>query len=262
VQPGHYEFDIGTAGASTLVMQTVLLPLALADAPSRVVVEGGTHVPHAPTAQYLMHVYGDVLKECGLDVAFDSPAAGFFPRGGGRVEAEIGASTLQPVDLVERGRLRGLTVYVVTSGLPSHVAERGASTAEKALSGFRKPRIVALDLPSRGQGASVVVVAECENVRAGFSSIGERGKPMERVVEDACREFADWYRTGAACDEHLADQLVLPMALTRSTSRWSTSTVSEHLRTVLWVVEKFLPVSTSIEERVDGSGLVTVEPSY
>jgi RNA 3'-terminal phosphate cyclase (ATP) len=215
-------------------------------------------VPHAPTAQYVEHVYLEVLRPHGLNATITSPAAGFYPRGGGRVEAIVEPSTLSPVDLTDRGRLRGLTVYVVTSGLPPHVAERGGAEAVKQLGGFKKPTIVPLDLPSNGQGASVVVVAECENVRAGFSAIGERGKPMERVADDACSQFIAWYRSGGACDEHLADQLVLPMALARGTSRWTTSMVTEHLRTVLWVTRQFLPVEANVEEREDGTGLVTI----
>jgi RNA 3'-terminal phosphate cyclase (ATP) len=258
VKPGDYRFDIGTAGAAPLVIQTVLIPLALAGGESRVTVKGGTHVPHAPAAQYLQHVYAALLAEHGLSADIDSPAAGFFPRGGGEITAKILPSWFTPVDLTERGRLRGIDVYVVTSQLPEHVAERGASAAAKELRGFRKPAVHTLDLPSRGQGAAVVIVAECDTARVGFSAIGERGKPMERVAEEACRDFAAWYRTEAACDEHLADQLVLPMALTPGESRWTTSQVTEHLRTVLWLTAQFLPIEFDLEEHSDGSGVVTI----
>lgn len=205
VQPGHYTFDIGTAGASTLVLQTVLLPLALTLDKSRVIVAGGTHVPHAPAAEYLRHVYIEVLRAHGLVASVETTAAGFYPRGGGRIEATVEPSNTRAFDLVERGRLRGLTVYLVTSGLPDHVAERGEAAAAKGLAGFKKPDVVKVDLPSNGPGAAVVITAGCEQARAAFSSIGERGKPMERVVDEACRQFAEWYRSGAACDEHLAD---------------------------------------------------------
>lgn len=285
VQPGRYAFDIGTAGATSLVMQTVMIPLALAGTAngpadstalagtangradstalsggaSQVTIGGGTHVSHAPTAHYLEHVYAEVMRAQGLGSTLSIPAAGFFPRGGGKIETSIEPSTLAPVDLVERGRLRQLTAYIVTSELPEKVAERGAATASKALGGFKKPAVVPVDLPSRGPGASVVVIAECDNVRAGFSSIGERGKPMETVTLEACDQFAEWYRSGAACDEHLADQLVLPAALAMGESRWSTSAVTEHLRTVLWLTRHFLPgVETHLEERADGTGFVRI----
>lgn len=258
--PGDYHFDIGTAGAATLVVQTVLLPLALAGADSRVTVRGGTHVPHAPTAEYLVHVYAALLGRQGLTALVESPRAGFFPKGGGTVQAGIASSAfLQTFDLAERGGLRSLTAHVVTAGLPAGVAERGAAAVGIGLSEWGGALQIAMrDAPSLGPGASVVVVAECENAVAGFSAIGERGKPMERVADEACAEFRAWWASGAACDEHGADQLVLPAALTPGTSRWTTSRVTEHLRTVLGVARQFLPAEASLEERPDGSGLVTL----
>lgn len=258
--PGDYHFDIGTAGAATLVVQTVLLPLALAGDSSRVTVRGGTHVPHAPTAEYLTHVYAPLLGRQGLTALTVSPRAGFFPKGGGVVEAEIAtAAFLFPLDLAERGDLRSLTAYIITSQLPASVADRGATAVRHNLPAWGDAlKVEVRDAPSLGPGASVVIVAECENAVAGFSAIGERGKPMERVAEEACDEFKSWWESGAACDEHGADQWVLPAALSSETSRWTTSRVTEHLRTVLGVVRQFLPVEAALEEHSDGSGTVTL----
>ena len=260
VQPGTYHFDIRTAGASTLVAQTVLLPLSLAAEPSRVTIIGGTHVPHAPAADYFEAVYLPLLRRAGLDIEFHYPAAGFFPRGGGRLEIGIGAAPfLAPVDLTERGRLERLHAYVVTSGLPDHVGERGEAAVEKYLKGVgRKAEIERRALPSPGQGAAVVLVAECESGRAAFSALGERGKPMEDVATAPCKEFMEWWKTGNATDEHLADQLVLPMCFAAGESRWNTSTVTDHLRTVIWVARQFLPIEAELVERQDGSGMVTL----
>ena len=105
----------------------------------------------------------------------------------------------------------------------------------------------------------MLLVAGCEGGLAGFSALGERGKRMEAVAEEACRAYREWWETGAACEEHLADQLVLPMALTAGESRWTTSRVTEHLRTVLWVIPQFLPVEASLTENPDGTGLVTLQ---
>lgn len=257
--PGNYHFDIGTAGAATLVTQTVLLPLALAGAESHVTVRGGTHVPHSPTVEYLEHVYAEVLGRHGLTATLESPRAGFFPKGGGLVQTEIAPASLQAIDLTERGDLHVLTVYIVTAQLPPSVGERGGVAARHRLRGIGvEPVIVMRDAPSTGPGAAVVIIAECENSVAGFSAIGDRGKPMERVAEEACAEFQAWWQSGAACDEHGADQWVLPMALVPETSRWTTSRLTEHLRTVVWAVSQFLPVETALEERPDGSGAVSL----
>ena len=259
--PGAYHFAIGTAGAAPLVLQTVLLPLALAAAPSQATITGGTHVSHAPTADYVQRVYLPALAKHGLVASVMSPRAGFFPKGGGMVQAEIeGGSVFQPVTLTERGGLLRLTALVVTSGLPPTVAERGIAAVRQTLG--RLPVELAVetrDASSVGPGAAVLLVADCEGGLAGFSAIGERGQRMETVAEEACFAFREWWETGAACEEHLADQLVLPMALTFGKSCWTTSRVTEHLRTVLWVVPQFLPVEVRLGDNPDGSGLVTIQ---
>ena len=260
VQPGKYRFDIGTAGATGLVAQTVLIPLAHAGAISQVHIIGGTHVPHAPVAEYVEQVYVPTLQQAGLGGEFSYEDAGFFPRGGGKVQLVLSGNPPDvPVDLVERGKLTELRATVVTSNLPEHVSERGVSSVAKAMKAIgRKIEIERRDLPSPGQGAAVVLVAECENGRGAFTGLGERGKPMENVAQTPCEEFVTWWKSGAAVDEHLADQLVLPMSLVRGESRWSAPTASEHLQTVLWLAEHFLPIEYQLEEQPNGSLLVTL----
>jgi RNA 3'-terminal phosphate cyclase (ATP) len=254
VAPGDYRFEIGTAGAATLVSQTALAPLALAGGESWVTVVGGTHVPHSPPANYLEAVYGPALRRFGLAPNISYPAAGFFPRGGGEVHVLLSGGGFAPVELTERGRLKELRAFIVTSGLPEAVSLRGAKAVEKWARGVGRPVAVERrELPSPGTGAAVVLAAECEGGFAGFSALGERGKPMERVAEEACAPFMDWWKSGAACDAHLADQLVLPASLATGESRWTTPEVTEHLRTVLWVVEHFLPVEWAIEEGADAA---------
>lgn len=265
--PGSYRFDIGTAGAATLVAQTILVPLALAASPSHVTITGGTHVPHAPTAECLEQVYAQVLGKHGWQAAVSSPRAGFFPRGGGSLQLAIEPARLrQPVTLTERGALRSLTAQVITSGLPTDVARRGEAAIRERLQDLSAMAVVeSHEVNSPSPGAAVFLLAVCENGRAGFSAIGARGKPMEAVAEEACEELLHWYQTGAACEEHLADQLALPMALTPGTSRWTTSRVTQHLRTVLWVLPQFLDVEAVLKEKEDGSGSVTmygIQPPY
>lgn len=128
-QAGEYRFDIGTAGAATLLAQTVLLPLALATNASRVILTGGTHVPMAPMAEYLENIYVPLLTRAGLAVRLHTPRLGFYPRGGGEIALEIApVSMVQPLQLPTRGTLRRLQAIIVTANLPSHVAERGATT--------------------------------------------------------------------------------------------------------------------------------------
>ena len=255
--PGAYHFEIGTAGAATLVAQTVLLPLALAGEPSRVAVVGGTHVPHAPPSDYLSEIYATLLSSHGLDVDVAVPTAGFLPRGGGRIELNIRPSAgWTPINLTERGPIQSVTATVLTAGLPPDVGTRGMAALRQGLAVKAGVQVTHQEVQSVGPGAAVFLTAQSETGRAGFSALGARGRPIGAVAGEAIAAFDRWHRTGAACEEHLADQLVLPMALTPGQSRWTTSEVTEHLRTVLWVVPQFLDVNISLEENADGSGTV------
>jgi len=258
VRAGEYGFDIGTAGAATLVAQTVLLPLAGAGGASRVTLTGGTHVPHAPPAEYLEAAYLPLLRRAGVEATWRSPAAGFYPRGGGRCELAIqGPPRPAALDLTERGRLLSLRAFVITANLAEHVAARGAATVERCLKAIgRRVTVERRDLPSPGPGAAVVLAAECEGGAAAFTGLGERGRPMEAVAEAPCAEFLAWWESGAACDEHLADQLVLPLALAGGESAWTTPRVTEHLRTVLWVAGHFLDLEWSLDEPAGGPARV------
>ncbi|MDQ2688461.1 MAG: RNA 3'-terminal phosphate cyclase, partial [Armatimonadota bacterium] len=259
VVSGAYHFDIGTAGAATLVAQTLLPLLALADGPSRVTVTGGTHVSFAPPAEHLTEVFLPLMAMHGLDAQITTQTFGFMPRGGGALLLTApGNAQLRPFTLTERGPLQTVTAHILTSGLPAEVGTRGAAAVEAALRGL--PLAVSVrDVPSPGAGAAVVLVAEYETGRAGFSALGRRGRPMEAVAGEACGALREWLNTGAACEEHLADQLVLPAALASGTSRWTTARVTEHLRTVLWVVPQFLDVRVTLTERKDGTGEVSVQ---
>ncbi len=262
VVAGDYHFDIGTAGAAPLVVQTVLMPLAMCVGASTVRVTGGTHVPHSPPIEYLEAVYVPALLRAGLDIELTYSAAGFYPRGGGEVQVEIGGEgSIAPLDLRERGALKELRAFIVTSNLPEHVAQRGTDTVEQAMKAIgRKVIIERREKPSPGPGAAVVVAAQCETGYAGFSSVGELRKPMEKVTEVPCQEFLRWWKSGASCDEHLADQLVLPMAFASGPSCWTTPAVTEHLRTVIWVVRQFLDVEVNVEQMEGGGGLITMSP--
>lgn len=263
-----FHFDVGearhggSAGAAALVAQTIALPLAVLSPPAASVsIEGGTHVPNAPTADYLEIVYLPALEKMGITFSVHCERSGFFPRGEGRLQLRVarGAPSI-PIERTERGRLTQLRAIVTTSGLPAHVFERARTTLSSELKGYGVPvRVEQRALPGSGMGAAVLLAAECESGTSGWTSLGERGKPMERVCLEAVRRFQKWHATETATDEHLADQLVLPCALMSGLHRWTTPQVTEHLRTVLFVVERFLPVKSELEERPDGTGQVTLQ---
>jgi len=260
VSGGRYRFEIGTAGAATLVAQTVLAPLALAPEPSEVVVVGGTHLPFSPSFEYLRDVYIPTLRRSGWELDVDSGRAGFYPAGGGEVRAATGPSDPSGFDLTQRGAIRTVEVEVVTSRLPDHVRERAVRTAEDVLAGIADVTIRTSHPPAFTPGAAVTVRVVHDGGVAGSSSIGERGRPMEDVTADACGQALRWLASDAACDEHLADQLVLPACLSSGPSRWTTDRVTEHLRTVLWLASLFDPLRHSVERGPGEAWTVKVEP--
>jgi len=242
-----------------LVAQTVLVPMSVMGNSVRAEIRGGTHVPMAPPADYIAAVYAPILQRMGVESSVTMERAGFFPKGGGEISLEVSGRPTTPIDLTERGRLKLLSIFITTAELPDHVAERGIETMLKPLKGYGVPVLPVMQrLESLGAGAAVLLVAECENGIGGWVSLGERGKPMERVATEAIRGFEKWHKTTAGVDAHLADQLVLPCALIAGESRWTTPEITEHLRTVLFVTEQFLPITYELVENADGSGLVTL----
>lgn len=267
VSRDHFDIDVASArggasaGATGLVAQTLLVPMGfLPNEGTTARIQGGTHVPMAPPADYIEAVYAPMLRRLGMEAHLSVSRAGFYPKGGGEIALEVrNGRPNTSLDCTERGRLKRLRVFVITSQLPEHVAARGKETALKGLSGYGvEIATETRELPSHGAGAAVVIVAECEQGMGGWTGLGERGKPMERVAEEAVRDFKNWFATGAGVDAHLADQLALPCALLPAESRWTTPEITDHLRTVLWAAQQFLPIEYALEPRADGSGLVTV----
>jgi RNA 3'-terminal phosphate cyclase (ATP) len=168
---------------------------------------------------------------------------------------------LAPIDLAERGSLIDVTGVAVSASLPAHIAQRMANRAKNVLVSYQidanvTPRRVA----SPGPGAYLFLRANYERSVAGFTSLGERGKPSEKVAEEACQELRSFHAGEAAVDQHLADQLLLPMALASDSSSMTAACITQHLLTNAHVIQKFLPVQIRIRGSVGAPGAVDVSP--
>lgn len=265
-QAGDYAFDVaearkeGSAGSTSLVFQTLLLPLAFADGDSHLTIRGGTHVAWSPPFHYLQHIYLPTLARMGIEATVEINRWGWYPLGGGEMRARVKGQgmrdkelsptphPLSGLNLVERGELKRLWGISALSNLPAHIGQRQKRQAERWLRerGFT-PEIEIVDAPSPGQGTAVLLVAEFESVLAGFTSYGARGKRAEKVAEEACQEFIQYYDSRQALDKHLADQLILPMSLAAGRSGFTTCEVTQHLLTNVGVVERLMGAKAEIE---------------
>jgi RNA 3'-terminal phosphate cyclase (ATP) len=253
VRGGEYSFDIGTAGATSLVLQTIIPPLLFCGERSTVTLTGGTHVPFSPSFDYLAAVFAPTMHKLGVEVRLSIDAYGFYPRGGGKVRAELApAREIRPLRVTERGKLQEVRGYSAVGNLPISIAERQKEAALEALHGrFHRlagpVRIELRQAPTPGQGTFLFLVAESEHAVAGFAALGERRKRAEAVGAEAAAELLRYCGTYAAIDPHLADQLVLYLALCGEGSVFTTSAITPHLLTNLWAVGLFQRFRYEIE---------------
>lgn len=247
VRPGAYHFAIGTAGSTMLVLQTVLPALLLADAPSELTLEGGTHNPLAPTFDFIEKAFLPLIRRMGPSVQATLVRHGFAPVGAGRVQVEIRPAPLEPFELLERGAIVRREGRVLLAHLPESIARREIRRASKRL-GWEESlfSIEHLDAP-RGPGNAVVLELESEHVTEVFAAIGERGKPAERVADEAAGELLGYLEAGVPVGVHLADQLLLPLALAKG-GAFRTLRLSGHTRTQMEVLRRFLGVEFRVEE--------------
>jgi len=266
VRAGDYFLDVaearegGSAGSVMLVLQTLLLPLALAVGDSTVILRGGTHVDMSPSYDYVHDVWLPTLARMGVRAELSQVRSGWFPVGRGEVRLRIvGAAELRPICLEHRGPLREVTGRALAANLPTHVCERMAARARDLLEqAGMTAEIEAVVLNAACPGAGLYLTAHYENSPAGFSAQGKRGKPAEQVAEEACFALLHHYRSSMALEQHLADQLILPAALCRGESVFSVERVSSHLVTNAWVVERFGLARIDIVPAAEGTGFVKI----
>lgn len=242
VRAGDYQFAIGTAGSCTLVLQTVVLALLFADGPSTVRITGGTHNPMAPPAHFLQRAYCRLLEAMGAQVDIGLVRCGFYPAGGGVVVATIApCAQLKPLVLMEHGERQDGYAEALIAGVPASVATRELDVIGAGM-GWGEPQLRVRGLPGeQGPGNAVMITLVHKNVTEVFSAYGEKSLKAEIVARKALAEAQDYIASGAAVGEHLADQLMLPLALAGG-GQFTAAAVSQHALTNAQVIKRFLPI--------------------
>ena len=247
VEPGDYTFAIGTAGSTTLVLQTVLLPLAMASGPSRLVLEGGTHNVKAPPFEFIAEAFLPLINRMGPQVTARLERYGFYPPGGGRIVVNIEpVPSLRPLDLCDRGELHSLEAQVLVVRLPKSIAEREIAVLCESLGWSEDQCSVEVSSNAMSPGNVVILRFASEHVTEIITAIGQRGVRAEAVACEAAAEAKRYLDIGAPVAEHLADQLLLPMALAGGGS-FVTGPLSPHATTNIDVIRKFLDVEFTID---------------
>jgi len=267
VKSRDFFFDIGTAGSTSLVLQTVIPSLIFSKAKTIVTLKGGTHVPFSPSYDYLAGVFSSFLSNIGVNIKLSIESYGFYPKGGGKVRAEIlPVQEIKPLRIAARGNILRMSGYSGVGNLPFSIADRQKNALlERVHSDIRDLRCPVdfelMNVSTPGQGTFIYLQSESEHTIAGFTSLGEMRKMAEVVGEEAAREFYAYYSTDAALDPHMADQIVLYLSMCDKESVFTTSCITEHLITNLWVVGLFHEYQCSVEGEVGKPGIVRINKS-
>ena len=236
---GHYEFRIGSAGSTTLVMQTILPALSLLDAPSTVVIHGGTHNSLAPSVDFIELALLPLLARMGLRVRSTLVRHGFNANGGGEWRFEIEPwREAAPLELTERGAATRAEAVATISNLQPHIAERELDRVAKRL-GWAANALTVRAVPSISPGNVLSLRCGFEGVTEVFESVGMIGVSAERVAGRAIRDARSYLAGSHAVGEFLADQLLLPMVLGQG-GAFTTGALSSHARTNMALIEQML----------------------
>lgn len=237
------KIDIGTAGSIALILQTILPPLLHTGKECRLIITGGTDVSWSPSIDYFRFVTAKVLEEMGAKVNVELIRRGYYPKGGGEVIIEIGETTLTGRKFSEK---KTDVVYGVShcSNLPAHVAERQARTAKKILESNGYSAEIKTEV-SRGfsTGSGITLFTTYK----GSVALGEKGKPAERVGEEAAHEILEELNRRGAFDRHLADQVMIPAVVAKGETEYTATEITLHTRSNAYVINSFFDGAAKIE---------------
>jgi RNA 3'-terminal phosphate cyclase (ATP) len=234
------------------VLQTLLPPLMIASRQSRLTLEGGTHNVHAPPFEFLEKTFLPLVNRMGPRVEINLERYGFYPPGGGRINVSIEpAATLKRLDIAERGEIRGQRARSLVVKLPPSIAERELAVVGHRMGWSDEQLQAETSQNALSPGNVLTIEIESEPLTEVITGMGERGVRAETVAERAADEAQQYLMNGAPVGVHLADQLLIPLALAGGGS-YTTGPLSLHTTTNIEIIQKFLDVeisTTSVDEQ-------------
>lgn len=245
ITAGNYRFAIGTAGSCTLVLQAILPALLVADGPSKVILEGGTHNPYAPPFDFLDQTFLGLINKMGPTVSAFLIRPGFYPAGGGKFKVEITPAPLGKIDLTQRGEILNKMAKAFVANLPENIAAREIKIVKKLL-GWENCEIV--NVPdSHGPGNVLTLTVESENLTEVFAGFGVKGVRAEKVAKRCVGQVKSYMAADVPVGKYLADQLLIPLAMAGD-GTFITQPPSRHTMTNIKVVKQFLDLNINCTE--------------
>jgi RNA 3'-terminal phosphate cyclase (ATP) len=260
VSHGDYTFAVGSAGSVTLVLQTVLWPLLLRPGKSRLTFEGGTHNPMAPPFEFIAEVFLPLLRRMGAQVTATLIRHGFYPAGGGSFRVDIeGGHPLRPLEIFNRGEVVRRKARALLAHLPKSIGDRELRVVRNEL-GLERDEVRVVDVDSAGPGNALMVWIEAEHSTELFCAFGERRVSAEQVAARVVSEVRAHLESGAPVGPHLADQLLIPLALV-GRGGYQSYALTQHTLTNMEILGRFLPVRFQVTDEGGGRSRVEAHPT-
>lgn len=260
ISSGNFFYDIGTAGSTLLVFQAILPCLIFAEGKSFITLKGGTNVPFSPSYHYVNGVFRHFLNMIGVNFTLSIDSYGFYPKGGGVIRAEVEpVKRIKSLKGVNRGRLLKIIGKSGVANLPQSIAERQKRGFIENISDIDVPVLIDIEeVNSLGKGTFLYIEAQYERSCAGFAGLGEIGKRAEIIGQEVAKDFIRYNRSNAFLDPHMADQILIYLFLGKKGSEFTTSQITGHLITNLWVINRFIDRKYEIEGKEGEEGRVFI----
>jgi len=248
IKAGNYHFSIGSAGSCTLVLQTVLPAMIIANAPSEIILEGGTHNPFAPPFDFLAKAFLPIIGRMGPKVRAVLEKPGFYPAGGGRFKVFVEpANTLNRIDLLERGKIIRQTAYASVSNLPLSIAHRELKVISEKMQWDRNCLKAVEVEKSQGPGNILTIEIESEHITEVFTGFGEKGVAAEKVANRTVRNVKEYLAFDVPVGKYLADQLLVPMTMSGG-GKFRTLLLTRHTKTNIEIIKNFLDYDITLKQ--------------